>query len=152
MKNRSKLQQLFQELSEVLPQEAGPDTEQRVLIAFRMRKTRARNMWQYWASAAACLVLLAGWFLAQHSSRVPQANAVQARSYSSLGAGFIALPYGQSDVPLEQAVIVRVNMRASDWDALGAPVALARPNNTIKADLLVGQDGVARAVRVVNVP
>lgn len=151
MNKQTELQRLFQELTAVLPREARPETEQRLLTAFRMRKRRSRKMWPYWWSAAACLALAVGWFLAHESGNVSHSNPVEGGYYSNIGAGFIALPYGQSDVPLEQAIVVRVKMRASEWDALGAPVALARPSNTISADLLVGQDGVARAVRFVNV-
>lgn len=152
MKERTELQQLFSRLTAVLPREAGPETEQRLLSAFRTRKRRTRQAWSYWGTAAASFTLVLAWFLANHFGRVHHANTPESGIYSRVTAGFIPLPYSQSDVPLEQMVVVRVNLRASDWDALGAPLSLGRPSNTVRADLLVGQDGVARAVRLVNVP
>ena len=63
---------------------------------------------------------------------------------------FIALPYAQSEVPLEQPVIVRVHIPVSELGVMGVPFAPATGGERIKADLLVGQDGVARAVRLVQ--
>ena len=62
--------------------------------------------------------------------------------------GFFALPYAQSDVPLEHAVVVRVNMPPSEASALGMPFDPGA-RKEISADLLIGQDGMARAVRFV---
>jgi len=96
---------------------------------------------------AACLLLGIAWVL-RHSQPLQPIPAATESSANTTGA-FVALPYGQSDVPLEQAVIVRVKLQPSEWSALGVPIASLRAN-AISADLLIGQDGVARAVRLVS--
>jgi len=63
---------------------------------------------------------------------------------------FIALPYSQSEVPLEQPVIVRVRIPVSELGAMGVRSASMSAGESVNADLLVGQDGVARAVRLVQ--
>jgi hypothetical protein len=63
---------------------------------------------------------------------------------------FIALPYAQSEVPLEQPVIVRVQIPVSELSGMGMPFASVTARENVDADLLVGQDGVARGVRLVE--
>jgi hypothetical protein len=63
---------------------------------------------------------------------------------------FIALPYAQSEVPLEQPVIVRVQIPALELGGMGMPLAPIAGKEKVSADLLIGQDGIARAVRVVE--
>ncbi|HLH05581.1 MAG TPA: hypothetical protein VKX25_22625 [Bryobacteraceae bacterium] len=78
------------------------------------------------AAAAACLILAAGAVVSHGSREVRRAPIAHSNP-------FVPLPYGQSDVPLESGVIVRVRLQSD-----------AGP---VDADLLVGQDGMARAVR-----
>ena len=150
MKNEPELQKAFRRLAAALPREAGPATEERVLAAFRARSKSPKRARAFWAIAAAAALVLA-WFAVQRFGRTSRPAAIAAGGDTSLTAGFIALPYAQSDVPLEQAVIVRVNLQPWQWGALDLPVAPARAGDAISADLLVGQDGVARAVRFVSV-
>ncbi len=137
MNDRADLEKALQRLSKCLPQEASVAAEQRALARFRtLRRPRSR-VWAYGGTAAACLllsfVLSFGWHLPH---RRP-ATAVQARFGPSLAAaGFVMLPYGQNDVPLEEAVIVRVEIQSA--------------TGSVNADLLVGQDGMARAFRLVE--
>jgi hypothetical protein len=68
---------------------------------------------------------------------------------------FVALPYSQSGVPLENPVIVHMTLGRSELGALGVSAAVVNAREIggtekIHADLLVGQDGVARAVRFVQ--
>ena len=148
MKQASNLQQALRRLADTSPRDAAPVVEQRVLAAFRARRNRLQRALVYVAAAAACLLLAIAWFL-RHSQPLQPIPAVTESSANITGA-FVALPYGQSDVPLEQAVIVRVKLQPSEWSALGVPVASPRAN-AISADLLIGQDGVARAVRLVSI-
>lgn len=46
--------------------------------------------------------------------------------------------------------IIRVDMKRSSLFALGIPVPLENGAETVKADLLVGSDGVTRGVRIVK--
>jgi hypothetical protein len=150
MKNSAHLIQSLRRLAETLPRDADAATEQRVLAAFRARHRRPQRALLYLTGVAACLALAFAWFLS-HSPQRPSQPSLAVAGHNAAAAGsFIALPYGQSDVPLEQAVIVRVKLQPSEWAAFGVPVAPARAN-TINADLLIGQDGMARAVRLVSI-
>jgi len=61
-------------------------------------------------------------------------------------------PIGDAGDPRETAGghIVRVEMPRSSLFALGVNVPLENDSETVKADLLVGADGVTRAIRVVK--
>lgn len=135
-------------LARAVPQHASPDLEDQLRAAFRIRVNQRR--WKYVARVAAAAVIAAGLYLAWAHMRGPdqETAVVSPVHYRS---GFIALPYAQSEVPLEQGVIVRVQIPVSELGVTGIPVA---PTESIKekvsADLLVGQDGIARAVRLVE--
>ncbi|MBV8865359.1 MAG: hypothetical protein JO210_08180 [Acidobacteriaceae bacterium] len=137
MRNEGDLKKAIERFVECLPREASPGAEQRALARFRaLRKPRSR-VWAYTGGMAACLVLSLILGIEWQASHSRPQQAAQALSESSLAAaGFIMLPYGQNDVPLEQAIIVRVKMESA--------------TGSIDADLLVGQDGMARAFRLVE--
>lgn len=135
------LQRVLKRLAESASAPAMPAVEQKLLAAVRTRRReRRRRVWAAAAMAAACFLVALVWSL--RSARQP-APAVQP-GY----AGFVALPYAQTEVPLEQAVIVRVNVQPADLERLGLPAAMLTGKQNIQADLLIGQDGVARAVRL----
>jgi hypothetical protein len=73
-----------------------------------------------------------------------------------LASDFIWLPYG-SGVPLEDGwAIIRVSMPRSELASLGvtplaAPVSYTQASApTLRADVVLGQDGLARAIRFVE--
>ena len=150
MSNSTHLAQALRRLAEILPRDAAPATEQRVLAAFRVRQGRHQRTFKYLAGVAACLALGFAWFLLRPPRHPAEASLGATGNNAAVAGAFIALPYGQSDVPLEQAVIVRVKLQPSEWAAFGVPPAPVRAN-VVSADLLIGQDGVARAVRLVSV-
>ena len=140
------LQDEFRELARTSPQRAGPALERRLLATFRMRRNRKRGSWKNAArvgaiAAASCLV----WIYVHISER---SKAISAPVRPS--PEFIALPYAQSGVPIENAVIVRVRIRRSELSAMGMALSSDEGNARVTADLLVAQDGVARAVRVME--
>jgi hypothetical protein len=136
----NELRDQLRRLAAEMPRDAGVEAEQRLLTAFRARRHPRKRLWIYLA-AAACLAVMGGLFLL--TPKAPVVNEYQA-------AGFMVLPYAQSDVPLEQPVIVRVNVPASEFNLIGVPSVANASNGRISADLLVGQDGVTRAVRFVK--
>ena len=62
-------------------------------------------------------------------------------------AGFISLTQAADFMPLESGQIVKVDMPRAALLAIGLPVNAQRAGESIKAELLVGQDGIARAIR-----
>ncbi len=156
MNEQAELRRALGRLARGVPREATPAAQQRVLAAFRAQRRRSRPVWAYWGgSAAVCLALGFGWLWLHHSpqrfqTRPNHTPTSITENYNKGIAGFMALPYGQSDVPLEQAVIVRVKLGPSELEMMGVPVISMKADGKISADVLVGQDGVARAVRFVE--
>jgi hypothetical protein len=139
------LEHSFERLATESPREAANATEQRILAAFRARRKHVVRRMLYGAIAAACLAVA---LLSIRSHRAAPHRS-STNQTSSLAYGFVALPYAQSDVPLEQAIIVRVQLPPSAWGALNVPPPPAG-TGAVNADLLIGQDGVARAVRLID--
>ena len=69
-------------------------------------------------------------------------------------SGFIPLPYG-SGLSLDDGwAMIRVTMPRSELTSLGVSVAPLSSEivstATLKADVVLGQDGLARAIRIVE--
>jgi len=62
---------------------------------------------------------------------------------------FFPVMQGSELIPLESGQIVRVRMPRSNLIPLGIPFNQERANETIRADVLVSNDGLARAIRFV---
>lgn len=52
--------------------------------------------------------------------------------------------------PMESGEVIRVQMPRSSLIALGLPMDVERAHKSVKADLLIGEDGQARAIRFVR--
>nr|AQQ75254.1 hypothetical protein [uncultured bacterium] len=62
---------------------------------------------------------------------------------------FFPITQGGELIPLDGGRIVRVRMSRSNLIPLGIPFNQERANETIKADVLLSNDGLARAIRLV---
>jgi len=65
-------------------------------------------------------------------------------------AEFTAIPFVAPLAPYERTQVVRMNMPASSLVAAGLDVRLSHSGEGPLADVLVGQDGRALAVRIVQ--
>ncbi|MGE5206258.1 MAG: hypothetical protein ACM3PW_11615, partial [Chlamydiota bacterium] len=63
---------------------------------------------------------------------------------------FIALSYGDSSYPLGDGMVVRVELPRSAPAMMGLPLSGGDTAGTVTADVVLGQDGVARAIRFVQ--
>jgi hypothetical protein len=63
---------------------------------------------------------------------------------------FFPLSYGGDRRPMESGEVIRVQMPRSALIAFGLPVNVERADLPVKADLLVGEDGLAHAIRFVR--
>lgn len=63
---------------------------------------------------------------------------------------FFDLPFSDSALPLDQATMIRVELPRSALELAGLPVEEDRRNQRIQADLVLGADGLARAIRFVE--
>ncbi len=131
----------LRQLATALPREAGPHVAERLSAAFRARHPRKTPIWIY--AAAACVLVLLGLSFIYQRRTAPAPH-----DFVYNASGFIALPYSQSGVPLESVVVIRVQITPSQLSSMGVAVPAAASTAKVKADVLVGQDGVARAVRL----
>ncbi len=63
---------------------------------------------------------------------------------------FIPLTYGGVQRPMESGEVIRLQMPRSALIAFGLPVNVEHADATVKAELLVGEDGMARAIRFIR--
>ena len=158
--------------------EARPYVEMAVLDAFREhQRTRARLEsrrsrwplgWAEWVAmgaAAAALLAVGGWkFAHRHPAMMntpvltATANNVNASVESAADSqesaaqdsDFVPLPYGEDLSADDAGVVVRVSMTRDALESLGYPVNEMRGQDLVQADLVVGEDGWPRAVRLVQ--
>lgn len=62
-------------------------------------------------------------------------------------ADFIPLPYADQDAPLGSGEVVRIRLSEADLGLLGVPVSEDSGGRSLTADVVIGEDGVARAIR-----
>ncbi|HEX4808613.1 MAG TPA: hypothetical protein VH325_06780 [Bryobacteraceae bacterium] len=140
------LNELMRNLKHASHREAGQEVEAELIAAFRARHSQNKRLRFSWKQLAASLAIGALLYFAWSHRPVtphPHSPAVVEE------AAFFALPYAESGVPLEQSVIVRMRIPASTLVSLGMRLSVP-PEKSVNAELLVGQDGVARAVRIVQ--
>jgi hypothetical protein len=69
---------------------------------------------------------------------------------SKLASAFVPLPFGEDPMLPEDEVVVRVWLPPAAFASFGVPVSDAGRDENILADVIVGEDGTPRAVRVVD--
>jgi hypothetical protein len=69
---------------------------------------------------------------------------------SEVTTGFVALQPGPALNPGESGRLVRVRLPRTTLVSFGLPVNFEQPGDAVQADVLFGEDGVARAIRFVN--
>lgn len=79
-------------------------------------------------------------------TRVAAVSTAQEREQDPL----IRIPYSATLEPTDRTELVRVSMPAAQLLSWGFPISGADPNFRIDADVLVGGDGLARAVRFIR--
>jgi hypothetical protein len=156
--------------------QAPQRVEMRLLHEFgmrhRTRKARSAAIFAAWALATAA-VLFAGvgwwnWRLTQTHGDISAGNVVKPNTsvpsvnpsvtpvdtseeptlIADNGAGDFTLLPGSLPQETEDSTIVRVGMQRGALSALGLPVNEERVSDWIQVDLLVGQDGLPKAVRL----
>jgi hypothetical protein len=147
--------------------EAPLEVEIRLRAAFRRK--HKRRVWPYFAAAAA---LAAGLVLAIRAPKpaahrqpteiavvtqelpVPPVAAKPAvvhrkrRPPQEIVTEFY--PLMEDPMPFENGELLRVSLPAAAMRSVGVPVSEDRLTEMVQADVLVGQEGLARAIRFVN--
>ncbi len=81
--------------------------------------------------------------------RLPATRPARVRP-REVATEFLPLQYGEILAPLESGNLVRVRLPRSSLTSFGLPVAEERMAERISADVLLGEDGTARAIRFVS--
>jgi hypothetical protein len=86
-------------------------------------------------------------------TNVPRSQVKASRQTSTgseIATDFIPVTYGDNLNEIENGRIVRVEVPRSALAQFGLPVNMDRANERVKADVLIGDDGMARAIRFVR--
>jgi hypothetical protein len=137
--------------------------------AFRSQNRRARgaDRRQWWApalswAAAAGVLIMAGLFLLHPHQPMPAhrnaPNSVEMASLTDPGDAntadadddFIPLPNASQLDSNEDGNVVRMEVPRSAMLAVGLAVSADRVSELVEADVMLGPDGVARAIRFVD--
>jgi hypothetical protein len=136
------------------PHEAPRRVEEQLLAAFRSRRRRRSLM--TWAPAglvAAGLVATGLWLSRPPRQIAPPGvvitGAAVAAAEEEADASFYPLPEAEGLPIVESAMVVRVQLPVSSLRLMGVPVS-EDADSSVQAELLLGQDGLARAVRLVE--
>ncbi len=130
-------ERLLQALATLAAHETrGPSPNLQMKLLKRVRLQRSRWVLPIGAVAFAAAVLLAIF-------RRP------ALVYEPAIPPLMRIPYTEPVGDMDRAEVVRVSMPAAQLLYWGFPFPGSDPNSTVNADVLVGEDGLARAVRVV---
>lgn len=138
----------------------------------RQRRTRLRWLeWSALAAAAAVLLAMGAWNFSRPringtdtnpnvavkspvnssaSGASQQAGPVETATVEDPNSDFVPVPYGESLSADDSGLVVRVSLTRSALGSLGYPVDEVHAGDVVQADLLVGEDGLPRAVRLVQ--
>jgi hypothetical protein len=117
----------------------------------RAPATRRRGEWRPWAAAAliAIAASIAGWRF-RSDVRVNNVTQTNPSLTAAPQSGFMELPSAVGLPDFESGAIVRVELTLASLPAYGIDISRAARNQPVEADLLVGQDGQPRAIRLVT--
>ncbi len=146
-------QRAMQAAMEHLAAEEAPEEQQiraRVLAEFdraaavRRRTRLSATRWIFVAGLAASLLLASFWTLRTSPVKPPAAAADEEPP-------FVTIPYTIPLAPEERAEVVRMRIPVTALLAAGFHVQVSDPSTAIDAEVLVSQDGRARAIRPLTV-
>jgi hypothetical protein len=143
--------------------QAPEAVELRLRSAFRRKYARAK--WPYFAIAAAAAIVL---FIETRPEAQVMEIAVVTPPVANITVAKITprkvvhrkpparevvtefFPLMEDPPPFERGELLRVSLPASAMRGVGLPVNEDRLTETVQADVLVGQEGLARAIRFVR--
>jgi len=133
--------------------EAPSDLRTRLVTEFRRRSVRRRRI--TWLPAAgiaavAAAILLFVWIPKQSTGVSSPVGQPVLLTAEDTDADFYPLPEADGLPPIENATVVRVQMPLTSLELMGVAVNETGGADPVQADILLGQDGLARGVRLVQ--
>jgi hypothetical protein len=161
------------------PLEASPRVEQFLVAELRRRRVRVQQARMLsWISAVAAIaagLAMVIWMRPAHTNAAPAVARVSAPAsprpmepvvFSAppksranrrvparpaiVALSFYELPSASEYPPVEDAMVVRVQLPMSSLRLMGLSISEESADERVQADVLVGQDGLARGVRFVQ--
>ncbi|MBX7218492.1 MAG: hypothetical protein K1Y36_00960 [Blastocatellia bacterium] len=86
----------------------------------------------------------------KHSNQVPSSRRVVTEPQSETTTDFIPLTFIASSEGPDTSQVVRIQVARTKLIAMGLPLNIERSGEYVTADVMVGDDGVARAIRLVQ--
>jgi hypothetical protein len=140
------------------PQDAPDRVEWQLRAEFRKRSQRRRvKVWMSFAAVAAMAAGIALLLWVREAPKPAAATPAAATLAASpvaveeeADASFYPLPAAEALPAVENAMVVQVQLPVSSLRLMGFPVDEERADAAVQAELLLGQDGLARGVRLVE--
>jgi hypothetical protein len=136
------------------PREAPGRIEERLKWEFR-RQNRHRKLVTWvpaFSVAAAAGIALLLWIRGEAPKPAPAQAAVTVHAVAPAAEeetdGFYPLPEAEALPAVETAMVVRVQLPVSSLQLMGVPLDEERGDTSVQAEILLGQDGLARGVRL----
>ena len=138
------------------PREAPEHIEEQLQLEFRRQNRRRRLMtWiPAFSVAAAAGIALLLWIRSETPRPVPAQALASAAMHAVAPAAeeeaddFYPLAEAEALPAVESAMVVRVQLPVSSLQLMGVPLGEERADSSVQAELLLGQDGLARGVRL----
>ena len=70
--------------------------------------------------------------------------------YGEVATDFLPLTHETDSQPMESGQLIRVQVPRTALASFGLPINIERANELVKADLLLAEDGSARAIRFIR--
>jgi hypothetical protein len=132
--------------------EAPFEVERAVLAEFDRSRKRKRNKAWMAAIGAIAASAVGVWMLHQRAAPRPAAPpAIEAQAEAEPEQPFVPIPYVLPPDPYERVEIVRVKLPVSELIAAGFQMQTTDVGAQAEADVMVGQDGRPRAVRLISI-
>jgi hypothetical protein len=138
------LQSAFASLVAQTAQEPAPkELEAKMIARFDTAQTGSRRLRRWFPARAAALAasLAVAAFLLHRPAPVPEPKQDEP---------FVQIPYVVPPAPYERTQVMRMDVPVTALIAAGFEVHVADPGASVLADVLVGQDGRAHAIRLVT--
>jgi len=132
--------------------DAPAEIERALLVEFdRVQNRKRRLLWTIASGAIAASIAVVSVFSAREHQPVPVPSATVAEEAQASEQPFVPIPYVAPLGAYERAEIVRMEVPVAALIAAGFPMRTADPGAQAEADVVVGQDGRARAVRLISI-
>jgi hypothetical protein len=125
----------------------SPELERTLVRAYRERRRRRarRTWWRFLGAAAAAAALAVTAMVSRPDPEPPAARLMEEVATDYMPVGF-ARPL-RAD---EYVQVVRISLPRNEMARFGLPVSPAAGAEPVEADVILGEDGVARAIRFVR--